>query len=441
MFLSCACIFILPVLEELCKRPLRSKLLIKQRWHFQVFIAVSISLSHVNVSLCFPHLRVITSNIDNPYGLPPTALCSSIIDPTSSPFSNVAIASILAVATDPVVEMVWNGTLAKMNKKTKEVDFKNTISFGVADSIAVGARVYLALLVADNAEQHLRTILPFPPELVTMDVQLRDVALNIAVTVWAALSISTIKRLVFLQSVSGNSLGRVALYDRLLDFVIVLLATLLVLENLHIDFTMGVQSLFTAGGVGALLFSLASRGLAEQIVSGFILNAWDAIEEGNEVILGDKTEGIVNRIGLVETEILGYDNIIVKIPNSQLTGQRISNLSRVTKSRVRQVLRFKYSDLDKLPRLLTEMKSEISTSCPKLISDGSKPFQAVLSSYESDHIAAYVNCHFDIPPATEDFVENRQQVLLAIARTMKRHDVDFALPSILYKTSSDKRQS
>jgi hypothetical protein len=86
------------------------------------------------------------------------------------------------------------------------------------------------------------------------------------------------------------------------------------------------------------------------------------------------------------------------------------------------------------------MKREIRTSCPKLISDGSKPFQAVLSSYESDHIAAYVNCHFDIPPATEDFVENRQQVLLAIARTMKRHDVDFALPSILYKTSSEKRQ-
>ena len=132
---------------------------------------------------------------------------------------------------------------------------------------------------------------------------------------------------------------------------------------------------------------------------------------------------------------MGYDNVVIKIPNSQLTGQRISNLSRVKRSRVRQVLRFKYKDLEKLPYVLSEIKDEIRGSCPKLIVDGSKPFQAILQSYEPDHVAAVVNCHFDIPPATGEFVDNRQQVLLAIARAMKQHEVDFALPSILYETS------
>lgn len=289
--------------------------------------------------------------------------------------------------------------------------------------------MYLALVAADYLANRVQLL----PGLAS--VPLKESALTIAVTVWAALSFCTIKRRIFLQSVAGTSLGRVALYDRLIDFVVFLMATLLVLDHLQIDLTMSLQSLFTAGGVGALLFSLASRGLAEQIVSGFMVNAWDAIEEGNDVVLGDKTEGVIHRIGLVETEIMGYDNVVTKIPNSQLTAQRISNLSRVKRSRVKQVLRFKYKDLEKLPYLFCEMKDEIQAACPHLICDGTKPFQALLSSYQPDHVEAYVNCHFDIPPATCAYVENRQQVLLAIARAMRKHDVEFALPSIVYETT------
>jgi small-conductance mechanosensitive channel len=344
------------------------------------------------------------------------------------------LAGVLAVGTDPVVRTLWNAT----HLNTTKSDLSETVTFSVADSVTTSAKVYLALLGAQAVLGWVSaagTVQASQPSSGAPELLSSQSASTIALTVWVALSLSTLKRLVFLQSVSGTSLGRVALYDRLLDFILFLLSTLVILDVLHVDLTSSVQSLFTAGGVGALLFSLASRGLAEQIVGGFILNAWDDMEEGNDVILGDKTEGVVHRIGLVETEIMGYDNVITKLPNSQLTTQRIQNLSRVKQSRVKQTLRFKYKDLEVLPTVLAEMKEEIRRSCPKLIDDGTKGFSCLLQSYEPDHVSACVSCHFDIPPSSGEYSENRQQVLLAIARAMKNHGVEFALPAMTYETS------
>lgn len=162
---------------------------------------------------------------------------------------------------------------------------------------------------------------------------------------------------------------------------------------------------------------------------------WDAIAVGDVIHMGDGTDGVITKIGLVDLEVRGFDNIVTRIPNSQVVNQRVSNLSRVTVSQVKETLRFNYSDLSKLPKVLDDIKEEIKMSCDKLISDGSKAFFALLTKYESDHVQAVVNTHFNIPPATLDNAKNRQQVILAIARAMEKNGVEFALPAIQYHTS------
>ena len=170
---------------------------------------------------------------------------------------------------------------------------------------------------------------------------------------------------------------------------------------------------------------------AEQIVGGFSLNAWEALDIGDRVRLGDGTAGTVLEIGLVETLIRGYDNIVTRIPNSQLTSARICNLSRVKQSRVKQMLRFKYSDIDKLPALFDDIKVEVRLSCPKLVIKG-KSFHTVIKSFEPDHLSCFASAHFDIPPASSEFINNRHAFLLAINRAMQRHKISFALPTIVH---------
>ena len=345
-----------------------------------------------------------------------------VLPESSQVLTDLLVAGTLGFATDPLVELIFNST----ESPDKHTDFKATFLYHAANSIAVAARVFGALVIANVVTEAFQLELP---------VHLQGVAPVIAFTIWAGLTVSAVKRAIFENAVAGDRLGRVVLYDRLLDFVLAAVTATAILDELSIDFGMGLQSVLAGGGVGALVFSLASRELATNIVGGFVVQTWDAFNVGDDVKLGDGTEGTVTVIGLVETEICGYDNIAIKIPNSQLFSQRVSNISRIKRSQVKQLVRLKYSDIKKLRTILEDIKGMIRDSCPKLITDGSKPFRAVLTGYEPDHIQAEVNCHFEIPPGSAEFVENREQVLLAIARAMEKNNADFALPSIIsYKT-------
>lgn len=342
----------------------------------------------------------------------------------------LSIAVALGAFTDPIVETVFNATHIR-SSDLDEVDFRDTLLFCLADAISSSSRIFAVLLLVD-----LLTVI-FAVEEPPFQADLGSVAPKVALCIWVAMTISAVKRTVFLQGVSGTSLGRVSLYDKLIDFLLGVATVAIVLDLLKYDLAIGLQWLIAGSGTGALIFSLASKDLASAILGGFIVQAWDAFEEGDDIRLGDGTEGSVKKIGLVETEIVGYDGTPLRIPNSQLTNARVSNLSRMQRSRVYQVLRFSYSDLEILPQVLDDIKAEIEASCPKLITDGSKPFRATLTSYQADCVEATVNCHFTIPVVTGECVENRQEVLLAISRALERNNVQFALPSILYRTRKD----
>lgn len=362
-------------------------------------------------------------------GLFATKSSSSLSALDQQLLTDLAIAGTLGVFTDPVVERIFDISRIK-HSGLDEVEFQDTLLFGAADSVSTAARLFGVLILVDLVVTEFGFQLPF-------EADLGQVAPILAACLWAALTLSAVKKTLFLQGITGTRLGRVALYDNLIDFLIAIVSVAVVLDVLDFDVGMGLQSVIAGSGIGALVFSLASKDLAQALVGGFIVQAWDAFEVGDDIRLGDGTEGTVKKIGLVETEITGYDNIAMKIPNSQLTNTRVSNLSRIERSRVFQILRFGYSDLPKLPKLLDDIKSEIRISCPKLITDGSKPFQVILTAYEADHIQATVNCHFNIPPATGEFAENRQEVLLAISRALEKNGVGFALPSIVYRSQED----
>ena len=404
---------------------------------------------------------------------PPCGCCYMVID-TGQELVELAIATTVGIGSDPLVQSLYNMThssddneptilsgFESSNDTTtftsidndndndddipiqlshKDTNLVTTLLYGAVDSIAIAARVYAVLLVVDLLQNRLLlssqwsssstwSLLPISPMLDTnghpIVVELDQVAPIVAFTVWCGLTLSTIKRLLLLQAVAGTKLRRVKLYDRLLDVLIALETSLLVLDELQLDIGRGFQSLFAAGGIGALIVGLASKDLAENIVGGLLVSSWNAFAIGDIVRLGDGTEGTIQQVGLVETEIMGYDSTVTMIPNAELTTQRVCNLSRIQKSAVRQSVTLKCNNkdtVDQLPMILEDIKHEIRSSCPKvLIVDGSKPFRAVLTQYEDDHVKALVECHFSVSPVSSDYVTLRQEVILAIARAIHKN--------------------
>ena len=100
-------------------------------------------------------------------------------------------------------------------------------------------------------------------------------------------------------------------------------------------------------------------------------------------------------------------------------------MSRTPRSQVKQELRVSYDDAAKIPKLLESIKEEIKEDCPKLITDGSRPFRAHWRDYKDDHLQIVVDCHFNIKPTGNEYWDNRQTMLEAIYRAAKKTGVKF----------------
>ena len=233
-----------------------------------------------------------------------------------------------------------------------------------------------------------------------------------------------------------DRMGRIGLLDKFVDLIILFLASIFILDALDIG-GLSMESLFAAGGIGALTFSLASKSLAEQVVGGLVIAAWDVFQEGDDIVLLEMgIAGTVKKIGLADTAILNGDNVLVKVPNSQIFNQHVSNLSRVQITPVRQTLRFKYADLDKIPKLTEDIKREMLRKCGEkiVVTDGSKPFRVNLNEFKADHVEVSVLVHLQAPPGSEKYFDNRQAVLEAIAAAAKHNQMEFAIPAMSYTT-------
>ena len=132
-------------------------------------------------------------------------------------------------------------------------------------------------------------------------------------------------------------------------------------------------------------------------------------------------------MGFLRTKIRKYDGATLDVPNSQLGGQRLINVSKTKTCQVLTKLRFKYDDIQSIPAAMEICKEEIKQSCPELILEG-KPFRAMISSFETHYVEVTFNTNFTLPPTGEKFWANRQVLFLAIDRGVKKAGLRYYQP-------------
>jgi small-conductance mechanosensitive channel len=222
-----------------------------------------------------------------------------------------------------------------------------------------------------------------------------------------------------------DQLGRASTIDRLMDGMIFMGTSFFLMDVLNVDMGIGVTSIFAFGSAGTLVIGLATQNLATMFVNGLVLTTSDRITEGDHIKTGSGLTGRVQKIGWFQTTIRHYDELEEIIPNSELGMQRVSNLSRMKKCQVKQQLRVKYEDIDKLEGFLASILEEIKAACPKAITDGQRPFRAFFTDFKEDHLRVMVDTHYNLPPMGEVYWKNRHNCMLAIHRAAKKNGVEF----------------
>lgn len=336
-------------------------------------------------------------------------------------FADVIVLLILGFAIVPTVEVPYTRFVLSRNSKHTDREFRSTSVYHILESLSQIARLAFGVYAFDM----VKIFLIGAGFEIPRGERLTHAFAYILYTIWGAHRLSQFK-LYILNQVAGDTQGRIQVVDRLGNAILALCSVFIILDVLNVEMGLAMQGVVAMGSISTLIFSLAAKDTVANILHGIILSASDRIYEGDSIQLHKSGfSGSVAKLGWLETVLRGNDEVMVTIPNADLLSQRVCNLSRIHQCQVKQKLQFSYEDSEKLPQLLQDIKTEIRSSCPSVITDGSRPFRCFWTSYQADHLEVIVDAHFRIKPVGDAYHENRQNVLEAIYRAVKKNNMNF----------------
>jgi small-conductance mechanosensitive channel len=239
------------------------------------------------------------------------------------------IVSFSAIPIARLIHRIWMAT-PQTGDDTKEGNkgdtstedrFAGSYTFTIAQIISHIAKITIIVYVIDCV---LVVLYVAGVKFVVSDRDLSVKAAKILYSTYVALRLIQFKRYLIGHAVNRDpdKLEKVILVDKVMDTIVFAYLALHILNTLTIEVTF-LSSLFAFGGMGTLIFSLASKDLAVLVVSGLALNVTEKFRKGDQIRLGDSTQGTVEKMGWLYTELRLGDDVIVKLPNSQLSGQRM----------------------------------------------------------------------------------------------------------------------
>ena len=297
----------------------------------------------------------------------------------------------------------------------------------VVDHVAQACKIAFSVYVVDTIRIALQALgISSIPHLTNIP----HAYMRVAYIYWIVDRISALKRHFVARKTNSHPdhlPPKVQFLNRVVDAGVYATGFFAAVAAVKADLGTAAKGFVALGSFGTLAVSLATQNLATQIVSGLFLDLSNRFHKGDSVRLGNNGHdgAKIEKMGWLHTEMRGSDDIKVVVPNKVLVDKEVSNLSRVKTSQVKQQLQFKYQDVHKLPDLMEAIKDEIRTSCPDVITDGSRPFRAHFDNF-GNKLEVTVEAHFHIEPLSDDYHENRQEVLLAITRAVENHNVQFA---------------
>lgn len=144
---------------------------------------------------------------------------------------------------------------------------------------------------------------------------------NLIYAGWLINRISALKRYILARQTKCNPrhlTGQVQLVDRLIDAFLYSTGLYIIVDSVQEEMGPAARGFFALGSVGTLVVSLASQGLATQVFNGLFLASSNRIAVGDYVSFANGVSGTVIKLGWMETQLRGSDEMLVSVPNKDI---------------------------------------------------------------------------------------------------------------------------
>jgi MscS family membrane protein len=190
----------------------------------------------------------------------------------------------------------------------------------------------------------------------------------------------------------------------------------------HLGFPVG--SLVAGVGIGGLALALAGQKTIENLFGAVSLAIDQPLREGDLVKIGEEI-GTVEAIGLRSTRIRSLHRTVIAIPNGKLAEMTIESLAARDRMRFECNIALAYETRsDQIRRVLDDVRGILDAH------------SSVLSDSVDVHLVGYGPSSLDIEitacvatTVLSDFLDVRQELLLAFMRAVEAAGTRFALPA------------
>lgn len=291
-------------------------------------------------------------------------------------------------------------------------------ALGTAAGAAVLWQVSMALIAGelDQMPGIVETWLPSLAKLVML----------VAIMAWALRLTAIIQSLVEYwdddEELDGSERTLISAMESVMRFVIVIFGSISIADALHFDLTTMVAGL----GITGLALALAAKDSIANVFGAVTVLLDRPFRVGDWVVVGN-VEGEVIQISLRTTMLRTGVDTVVTLPNATLTSKPIDNFGKRRWRRYKPVLSV---DLDSDPNSVEAFTNEVA----QLIQDHDKTMKkessyAMVSAIAKDSIEIGCNLYWDVSGAMEEGTA-RQAWLLDVARTAKKHGIEFYEPRV-----------
>jgi len=212
----------------------------------------------------------------------------------------------------------------------------------------------------------------------------------------------------------------VPLFNRTLKILVVIMGSLLAIQNLGIN----VLSLLAGLGIGGLAFALAAKDAVANFFGSLMILFDRPFQVGDWIVVGE-AEGTVEEIGFRSTRIRTFYNSVISIPNSEIANVKIDNMGMRKYRRIRTLLSLKYSTTPEVIQAFVEGVKDILRNHPVVQQEN---YHVVFHEYAASSLDILLYFFLEVPDwATE--LKCREELFTRILELAHRLGAEFAFPS------------
>ncbi len=232
--------------------------------------------------------------------------------------------------------------------------------------------------------------------------------------------LATIMQSLLSKSDEGLALQFVPIIRKTIRFVLLVLAGILLIQNLGYK----VTSLITGLGIGGLAVALAAQDTLANFFGTVVMLTDRPFKVGDWVFF-ENVEGTVESIGFRSTRIRTWAKSLLVVPNKLLTSQIIENWSAMPKRRVKMTVGLTYdTSREKMERFVDGLRELLATDA-----EVDHEFYMVnFTGYGSSSLDVLVY-YFTQTTRWAEYLAVRQRINLEIKRIAEDLGLSFAFPT------------